>query len=79
MYFYLGATGGGMTPYADLADRHWELRAEYVQACKTGDEEAKKRIVEEERKVIEEDHHRGPRISEELKHCVEMIRTMKSE
>lgn len=68
MYFYFSATGGGMTPYEDLVDRYLKLRDEYIQACKADGEEAKKRIIEEERKTVEEDFRRGPKISGELKH-----------
>lgn len=76
MYFYFSPTGGGVTSDQALASQMRQLRDEYMQAWSNHDEEAKKRILEEESALAEQVRKTEPVISHELQDCAEMIRRM---
>lgn len=55
MYCYSSPTGVGWTDNSYSAKRMNILQREYIQACIACDEEAKKRILGEEREILDGD------------------------
>jgi hypothetical protein len=52
LHYFVGVSWIGCTVDESLADQMMDLRGEYIEACKNKDEDAKKRIVEKEKRLM---------------------------